>query len=338
LRGGAGYVAAGVSRAVRWRPFPVLPANLYPLVRGGYDILHPRRREISRAAVNHLLCDFVKHFGYTYSSILLGPGPMPETVEEFFDRSKGIPVSEPIIDQSLAQQVRRNLASIKPLRSAWHFVKALRCEMQWRTYNQSQYTAYITTHADDLWGYSSDASGFNERRWIAATEMLHEVGRNFDRVLEIGCAQGAMTERLAPLCKQLIAVDFVSVALERARARCHGSNICFRLWNLKVDPVPGQFDLIIITGVLGSFGGRRDIRRARDKLVNALTPGGYLLYGDYVGDGVTQRIHDSWLGRLLLLRPGNILRIIAAHPALVQVAQQNTGRDLLALLHKRVSA
>jgi hypothetical protein len=46
----------------------------------------------------------------------------------------------------------------------------------------------------------------------------------------------------------------------------------------------------------------------------ALTPGGYLLYGDYVGDRVTQGIHENWLGRLLLFRPAETLRIVAATP------------------------
>jgi SAM-dependent methyltransferase len=237
-----------------------------------------------------------------------------------------------------SKQVRRCLASIKPLRNAWHLATALRGEMHWRTYSQSQYAEYIATHADDLWGYSTYASAWNERRYTAAIEMLSELGRNFERALEIGCAQGAMTERLAPLCKQLLAVDFVSVALKGARARCSGSNISFTRWDLKADPVLGHdFDLIVITDVLGSFGGRRDIRRASDKLVTALAPGGYLLYGDYVGDRVTQCVHDSWLGRLLLFRPGKILRIIAAHPALVQVARRNTERHLLALLQKRAA-
>ena len=55
----------------------------------------------------------------------------------------------------------------------------------------------------------------------------------------------------------------------------------------------GQFDLIVITDVLASFGGRRDVRRASEKLVTALAPGGYLLYGDWVGDRITQSIQNS---------------------------------------------
>jgi hypothetical protein len=100
------------------------------------------------------------------------------------------------------------------------------------------------THGDDLWGCTTWAVAFNEQRFAAATEMLSGIGRNFQRGLEIGCAQDAMTEWLAPLCELLLAVDFVPVALERARARCQGSNISFTRWDLKVDPVPGQFDLI----------------------------------------------------------------------------------------------
>ena len=101
--------------------------------------------------------------------------------------------------------------------------------------------------------------------------------------------------------------------------------------------MPGQFDLIVITDVLGSFGGRRDVRRARDKLVAALTPGGELLYGDFIGDSLTRRIQNSWPGRLLLFRPSRILRIFAAHPALVQVARRNTEMHVLALLQNRTT-
>jgi SAM-dependent methyltransferase len=252
------------------------------------------------------------------------------------DKLKGNVVFESVGDQSLAQQIRRTLASIKPLRTAWHLARALRGEMQWRAYDQASYAKYIAANPDP-WGYSSWSSELTEQKFQAAVEMLSDLGRNFDRALEIGCAQGGMTERLAPLCKELLAVDFVPVALERAQARCHQSHISFARWDLKVDPVPGQFDLIVISDVLGSFGGRADVRGARDKLVAALTPGGHLLYGDFVGDRATQRIHDSGLVRLLLFRPAKILLMFATHPALVQIATRNTGWHLLALFQKRAA-
>jgi SAM-dependent methyltransferase len=266
---------------------------------------------------------------------------MSKTVKELFEetgRSKYLTVSEAVTRQSLAlaQQLRRHLASVKPIRNAWHFTKALHGQTQWRTYDQASYAKYIAANPDP-WGYSSSASGLTEQKIQMAIDMVSKLGRTFERALEIGCAQGAMTERLAPLCKELLAVDFVPVALERARARCVGNNVSFARWDLASDPVPGQFDLIVITDVLGSFGGRRDVRRARDKLLAALTSGGYLLYGDFIGDNLAQRIHDSWLGRALLFRPGNILGIFDADPALVQISRRNTEWHLLALFQKRTA-
>jgi protein-L-isoaspartate O-methyltransferase len=233
------------------------------------------------------------------------------------------------------QQVRRKLASIRALRSAWHLARALRNELRWRPVPQSKYAKCFTARTDP-WGY--EVFLFTLEKFQAAIELLDGARRDacFERAWEIGCAEGAMTARLAQICERLSAVDFIPLALERARERCQEfSNISFSKWDLKSDPAPGPFDLIVITDVLGSLGGRRDIRRARDKVVSALSPGGYLLYGDYLGELHSRRIHDSWWGRLMLLRPRKILRLVAAHPALDEVARRETSMHLLALFRNR---
>jgi SAM-dependent methyltransferase len=207
----------------------------------------------------------------------------------------------------LGRDVRRKMGSIPTLRSAWQFARALRNELRWRPVTEGKYAACFTAHTDP-WGY--EVTPFNLERFEAAIELLDGArrGERFERAWEIGCAEGAMTLRLAPICERLSAVDFIPLALERARARCQEfSNISFARWDLQADPAPDTFYLIVITDVLGSLGGQQDIRRARDKLVSALAPGGYLLYGDYLGDRDSQRIHDSRWGRLLLLRPRKIL-------------------------------
>ena len=235
----------------------------------------------------------------------------------------------------LGQQVRRKLASISALRNAWHLALALRNESRWRPITQSKYAKCFAGRTDP-WGY--EVTPFTLEKFQAAIELL-DIARNgvcFERAWEIGCAEGVFTARLAKLCERLSAVDFIPLALERAHVRCQEfSNISFGKWDLKSDPAPGAFDLIVITDVLGSLGGRRDIRRARDKVVSALAPGGYLLYGDFLGDVHSQRIHDSWWGRLLLLRPRKILRLVAAHPTLVEVARLETTMHLLALFRNR---
>jgi SAM-dependent methyltransferase len=247
-------------------------------------------------------------------------------------------ISHPIVGRHashglrrLGKQVRRKIASIRGLRSARRWARALRYELGWRFVTESKYSRCFAARTDP-WGYK--ATPYTLERFQAVIEMLDSArrGARFERAWEIGCAEGAMTFRLAPICERLFAVDFIPVALERARLRCQEfSNVSLTRWDLKADPVPGTFDLIVITDVLGSSGGRRDIRRARDKLVSALAPGGYLLYGDALGDRDSQRIHDSWWGRLLLLRPRKILRLIAAHPALIEVARRETSMHLLAL-------
>ena len=232
--------------------------------------------------------------------------------------------------------MRRKLASISALRSAWRLSVALRNELQWRPVPQSSYAKFYTDRTDP-WGY--EVTPFALERFQASIELLDGARRDacFERAWEIGCAEGVMTARLAQICKRLNAVDFVPLALERARVRCQEfGNVSFSEWDLKSDPAPGTFDLIVITDVLGSnFGGERDVRRARDKVVSALAPGGYLLYGDYLGERLSRRIHDSWWGRSLLFRASKILRLVAAHPALVEVARRETTMHLLVLFRNR---
>ena len=235
----------------------------------------------------------------------------------------------------LGQQVRRILASIRPLRSAWHLAVALYYETRWRP---ARHRGCVKLYAarPDPWGY--DVAPSTPERFQAAIELLDGVRKNarFQRAWEIGCAEGAMTACLAPICERLAAVDYVPLALERARLRCRETpSVSFTEWDLMTDQAPGTFDLIVITDVLGSLGGRGDIRRARDKVVSALAKGGHLLYGDYLGGPLNRRIHNSWLGRLLLVRPPKILSIVAAHTALIEMARRETTTHLLVLFQKR---
>jgi protein-L-isoaspartate O-methyltransferase len=239
------------------------------------------------------------------------------------------------IARTAVQQMRRKLASISALRRARNFAFTLQDELRRRPITQSRYAEIYTTRTDP-WNY--EVTAFEFEKFQGAIELL-DVARNdacFTRAWEIGCAEGALTAQLAQICERLSAVDFIPLALERARVRCQQfSNISFSKWDLKSDPVLGPFDLIVIMDVLGSFGGRRAIRRARDKVVSALAPGGYLLYGDCLGELHRRRIQDSWWGRLLLRGPRNIHRFVATHPALVEVGRRETTNHLLALFRNR---
>lgn len=239
---------------------------------------------------------------------------------------------------ALGQQVRRKLASIGPLANGWHLILGMRGEIQelTRPLTESRYAKQYASSTDP-WNY--EVRPYALEKFQAAIELLDGVrnGACFARAWEIGCSEGIMTARLAQICERLCAVDYIPLALQRARARCSGfSNISFSRWDLRRDRAPGMFDLIVITDLLEDFRRRRDISRACDKLVNALAPGGYLLYGDLLGNPDRRRIHNSWLGRFLLRGAPNIIRhLVHAHPSLVEVARRETSMHLLALFRNR---
>jgi SAM-dependent methyltransferase len=136
------------------------------------------------------------------------------------------------------------------------------------------------------------------QRFARASGMLEAAGSRFPRALEIGCAEGLFTEELARRCDSLLAVDLSPTALARAAHRCRDfGNVRFAQWDLRSDPLPGTFDLIVATGVLEYILRPSTLRRACDRIVQALQPGGYLLLGNTVAESELQ---DRWWSRPLL--------------------------------------
>jgi peptidoglycan/xylan/chitin deacetylase (PgdA/CDA1 family)/SAM-dependent methyltransferase len=93
--------------------------------------------------------------------------------------------------------------------------------------------------------------------------------------LELGCAEGHFTLRLAPRVGRLIAVDISTRALGRAQARCSGQrNVTFQRLDLNTNEIPGPFDLIVCSEVLYYL---RDLPGVASRIVAQLRPGGLLL-------------------------------------------------------------
>ena len=99
----------------------------------------------------------------------------------------------------------------------------------------------------------------------------------FGDACEVGCAEGYFTEALADRCDSLVALDLAEAALGRARNRRDwGGNVRFARFDLRTDPLPGQFDLIVVAGVLEYFDRPSALRAARQRLVEAMRHGGWL--------------------------------------------------------------
>jgi SAM-dependent methyltransferase len=104
---------------------------------------------------------------------------------------------------------------------------------------------------NELWSESDpwdlDTSDFEQRRYARQLALLG--GRRYRRALEIGCAGGSFTRRLAALCDEMLAIDVSEHAIERARAAGGvRSGVEFRAGNvMELDlEREGTFDLVVL--------------------------------------------------------------------------------------------
>lgn len=135
----------------------------------------------------------------------------------------------------------------------------------------------------------------------------------FARALEIGCAEGAFTERLAPRCRKLDALDISAVAVQRAadRTRSLPGVSCERR-TLPVEFEKEAFDLIVASDVL-YYLSVSDLEAALSAFERALAPGGGLVFVHYAPpmgamlDG--DEVHDA-LESLLTLEHTHAERVL----------------------------
>jgi SAM-dependent methyltransferase len=73
---------------------------------------------------------------------------------------------------------------------------------------------------DDPWGF--DSRWYERRKYALTVAALPR--RRYRRALEAGCANGALTELLAPRCRQLVAFDLMPGPVAKARSRLAGQH------------------------------------------------------------------------------------------------------------------
>jgi len=233
---------------------------------------------------------------------------------------------------------RHALARAGFLRSGYYLLRSIRDAIQDSPERGRAELNQEFDAREDPWDYAKTPNQVD--RIHSEVEMLDAVrGKGlFKRALEVGCAEGLFTEKLAPLCEHLLALDISDVALARARKRLHEFGcVDFALWDMRTDPVPDTYDLIVIIHAMEYVRNPLIIRRVRTKLVNSLRPGGYVLMGTM---RVAEIYEDAWWGRFLLRSGQQINNFFARHPALkvVRTAEFHLGKDYLAydvLLQKK---
>jgi len=183
----------------------------------------------------------------------------------------------------------------------------------------------------DPWKYNSPEGGERLRR---ALEILDRARgeKRFPQALEIGCAEGTFTAMLASRCDSLLAVDISPTALDRARTRCNAvSHVRFAEWDLRRDTPTDVFDLVVVMDVLTYFARLSALREARDKLVAAARPGGYLLIAN---PRQAEIFETAWWGRRLLRGGKWINTFMAEHHDLRLVTAVTDNSSVYTLLRK----
>lgn len=133
----------------------------------------------------------------------------------------------------------------------------------------------------DPWAF--ETSSYEKAKYDHTLKALGE--RRYGRALEIGCANGVLTDRLARHCDGLLAIDVSKTALAAARARCGGQDhVQFACMHFPEDaPTGAPFDLILLSEV-AYYWDDADLALAARRLVDLLAPGGDLLLVHWTGD------------------------------------------------------
>lgn len=132
----------------------------------------------------------------------------------------------------------------------------------------------------DPWGFrSSDYEREKYGRTLAALRQPR-----YSAALEIGCAIGVLTARLAARCDALLAVDGSATALEAARVECATrANVTFAQGMVPKDFPAGRYDLIVLSEVL-YYLNPADLAALAGQCCAALRPQGEMVLCHWLGD------------------------------------------------------
>ena len=133
---------------------------------------------------------------------------------------------------------------------------------------------------DDPWDLAS--SDYEAAKFARTHDAIAD--RRYTRGLEIGCAHGVLTRRLAGLCERLIAVDISAGALAKARGRvgdCPG--VTLQRMAFPGEAPDGIFDLVVLSEV-AYYWSLGDLDRAGEWLRGHVAPAGRILLVHYIGE------------------------------------------------------
>lgn len=175
----------------------------------------------------------------------------------------------------------------------------------------------------DPWGYATSPFEAWKRRLLLQACGEHSRGRG----LELACAIGETTRRLAPRCLRLLAVDSSATALAEAARRTQGyPSVTLRQALLPRQMPRGPFDLIVVSELL-YYLRPNDLRTLVPRLRAALAPGGRIVILHHVKDFDDAAVRP---------RHAQASTVNALRQHMPLVHRVNAGRFQVAALERRV--
>lgn len=141
----------------------------------------------------------------------------------------------------------------------------------------------LFTQSRDPWRYDNEPYERDRfRRTVAAL-----AGRHYNSALELGCANGALTEQLAPLCDRLLATDASPAALRVARDRVGGlAGVVLEQRSMPQDMPDARFDLIVASDML-YYLGLDGVVALMAAIERSTTPDARIFLASYLGETET---------------------------------------------------
>jgi SAM-dependent methyltransferase len=86
----------------------------------------------------------------------------------------------------------------------------------------------------------------------------------YRRVLDVGCGEGLLTRRLAPLAEHVAGIDLSAPVVERARALADADNLTYVCGDVLATDLDGPFDLVTAFATLHHMDLVAGLRRLKD--------------------------------------------------------------------------
>lgn len=223
------------------------------------------------------------------------------------------------------------LKRIAFLRSGYYLLRELLDTVQASEEGTPEAMESVFVESVDPWSYETNAE--EQERFALQTSLIDQYRgtRLFPAALEIGCAEGLFTEIIADRSESLLVLDLSPTAMSRAKARrSWPRSVHFEAFDLRKNPIPGKYDLIVVAGVLEYFTRRRTLVDVRKKLATALNEGGYLLLETTRKNPV---VENAWFGKALI-RGRWMHSFIGEDSSLHTVTEVLTESFAITLLHK----